>query len=151
MVEDAIVLFHLPPLDAISTRLRQRNACEDILSLVFVGYAIYAFFRIEKGLKEVKQTEEQEKKPETIQLPYLSVNELDITGFSKEYSLTKRESQVLKLLLEDKSNQEMQEILVIAPGTVKNHIHNIYSKTNVSKRSQLLMLVSEFTRQGNTL
>lgn len=147
MVEDAMVLFNLSPLLAMSERIRQRNFIEDIQSLVFVGYAFYAFFLVQKKEKANNEQPPLAEKPETIALSYLPANELDIAGFSKEYSLTKRESQVLKLLLEDKSNQEMQELLVIAPGTVKNHIHNIYQKTCVSKRSQLLMLVSEFTKQ----
>lgn len=163
MVEDAIVLFQLTPLAAMTHRIRQRNICEDILSLVFVGYAVYAFFLLwkEEGKEEAKEQEEvpeekaaeeepeeeKKEKPEMIPLPYFAIDDLDVAGFSKEYGLTKRETQVLRLLLEDKSNQEMQEILVIAPGTVKNHIHNIYSKTNVSKRSQLLLMVSEFTNR----
>lgn len=130
-------------------RIRQRNLMEDIQSLVFVGYSIYTFFLLQQKEEEETKVQEEmpEKAPETIPLPYLPVSELDIQGFSQEYLLTKRETQVLTLLLEDKSNHEMQDILVIAPGTVKNHIHNIYHKTSVSKRSQLLMKVSEFTMQ----
>lgn len=144
MVEDALVLFNLTPIVAMKERIRQRNLFEDILSLVFVFYAIYGFIQTQKAI-DTAGTEPSEEQDEVVSLSYLPLNELDISGFAQEYSLTKREAQVLRLLLEDKSNHEMQEILVIAPGTVKNHIHNIYQKTNVSKRSQLLMLVSEFT------
>lgn len=144
MTEDALVLFNLAPIVAMNERIRRRNIFEDILSLVFVFYAIYGFLREQKAA-DTAASEPIEKPADTVPLPYLPLGELDITGFASEYGLTKRESQVLNLLLEDKSNHEMQEILVIAPGTVKNHIHNIYQKTNVSKRSQLLMLVSEFT------
>lgn len=150
IAEDAVVLFGMESLLAMSSRIRQRNLFEDILSIFYAGYACYIFVQViqEKNKEEVlKETISQEAVPKLV--PYHPISEIDLKTFSEEYSLTKREQQVLKLLLEDKTNQEMQELLVIALGTVKNHIHNIYQKTNVSKRSQLLMLVNEFYMEQN--
>ncbi len=48
--------------------------------------------------------------------------------------LTPREQEVLQLIERDLSNQEIAEQLVIEVGTVKNHVHSILQKLNVSSR-----------------
>src|SRR5207248_10271747 len=48
--------------------------------------------------------------------------------------LTERERSVLALLAQGMTNQEIAEVLVIEAGTVKNHVHNILKKLNVSSR-----------------
>jgi DNA-binding NarL/FixJ family response regulator len=48
--------------------------------------------------------------------------------------LTPREQEVLDLIGEDLSNQEIAERLVIEVGTVKNHVHNILRKLDVCSR-----------------
>lgn len=50
--------------------------------------------------------------------------------------LTARELEVLKLISEGRTNQQIAEELVIEIGTVKNHVHNILDKLNVSSRRE---------------
>ena len=50
--------------------------------------------------------------------------------------LTPRELQVLQLIAEGLSNTLIAERLFLAPGTVKVHAHNIYSKLGVGNRTQ---------------
>ena len=50
--------------------------------------------------------------------------------------LTARELEVLKLISEGRTNQQIAESLVIEVGTVKNHVHNILDKLNVSSRRE---------------
>ena len=50
--------------------------------------------------------------------------------------LSAREVQVLSLIAEGKSNQEIAEELVLAVNTVKRHAYNIYAKLDVKKRTQ---------------
>lgn len=50
--------------------------------------------------------------------------------------LTARELEVLKLIGEGRTNQQIAENLVIEVGTVKNHVHNILDKLNVSSRRE---------------
>ena len=53
--------------------------------------------------------------------------------------LTNREIDVLKLLAKQYSNKEIAERLVISPGTVRLHSHNIYKKMGVNGRQQAIV------------
>jgi len=50
--------------------------------------------------------------------------------------LTPREMEVLRLVTEGKSNQEIGLTLYITEGTVKSHVNSILSKLKVSDRTQ---------------
>ncbi len=50
--------------------------------------------------------------------------------------LTERELEVLHLIAAGASNEEIAEQLVIAIGTVKRHVSNIFGKLTVSNRTQ---------------
>jgi len=51
-------------------------------------------------------------------------------------SLTPREMDVLKLIVEGLSNKAIAEVLVISPTTVKGHVKTILEKLQVSDRTQ---------------
>ncbi len=51
-------------------------------------------------------------------------------------NLTERECQVLALIAQGRSNQEIAQRLTIELGTVKNHVHNILRKLNVTSREE---------------
>jgi DNA-binding CsgD family transcriptional regulator len=55
------------------------------------------------------------------------------------YGLSKREAQVLKLLLEGKSNKQIAAILGISESTVEAHLTSIYTKAGVSSRVELIL------------
>jgi len=55
---------------------------------------------------------------------------------SETAGLTSRELEVLQLIGEGLTNQKIAERLVIEVGTVKNHVHNILDKLNVSSRGE---------------
>jgi two-component system NarL family response regulator len=50
--------------------------------------------------------------------------------------LTPRELEVLELIGEGLTNQQIAKKLVIEVGTVKNHVHSILEKLNVSSRGE---------------
>ena len=50
--------------------------------------------------------------------------------------LTVRESEILALAEEGRSNKEIARDLTISCATVKNHMHNILQKLQVSRRGQ---------------
>ena len=54
-------------------------------------------------------------------------------------TLTQREIEVLRLIGEGLSNQEMAQKLFLSEKTVKNHLTNIFRKINVSDRTQAVI------------
>ena len=58
--------------------------------------------------------------------------------------LTPREMEVVGLVARDCTNKEIAARLFIAEGTVKIHLHNIYEKLNVSRRSELVRFALEY-------
>lgn len=58
--------------------------------------------------------------------------------FSENYNLSAREREVLRFLLEEKTNQEIADELCISDGTVKYHIHNLLQKTGCPNRLKLI-------------
>jgi DNA-binding NarL/FixJ family response regulator len=51
-------------------------------------------------------------------------------------SLSKREREVLRLVVEGRSNEKIGERLSIEPGTARNHVSNVLVKLGVKNRVQ---------------
>lgn len=58
-------------------------------------------------------------------------------------TLTHREQEVLRLIIEGRSNQEIADKLVVALSTVKRHINNLYAKLQVSRRTEAVARARE--------
>ena len=56
-------------------------------------------------------------------------------GSEKRFRLTPRELEVLRLVAQGLTNEQVAEDLVISPRTVETHLTSIYSKIGVSSRS----------------
>ena len=54
----------------------------------------------------------------------------------EDFGLSEREQEVLRLVADGLSNAAIASALVIAPGTVKKHLDNIYGKLGVDNRTQ---------------
>ena len=54
------------------------------------------------------------------------------------FDLTEREMEVLNLVVQGHSNQQIADVLVISIATVKAHISNILSKLQVSSRAEAI-------------
>jgi LuxR family maltose regulon positive regulatory protein len=60
----------------------------------------------------------------------------EVESYKLIEALSERELEVLRLIAAGKSNREIAEALVLAVGTVKKHISNIFGKLGVSSRTQ---------------
>lgn len=56
--------------------------------------------------------------------------------------LTEREREILDLIATGLTNQAIADQLIIEVGTVKNHIHSIFDKLNVSSRKDAALYLS---------
>ena len=57
--------------------------------------------------------------------------------------LSERELEVLRLIAEGLSNQQIADRLIISLGTTKNHVHNILEKLNAEGRTQAVARARE--------
>ena len=68
-------------------------------------------------------------------------------GMNSSTELSRREQEVLKLLLENLPNKELAERLHIAERTVKFHVSNLLAKFGVRRRADLILLC--YQRRGD--
>lgn len=57
--------------------------------------------------------------------------------FIKDFSITKREQEIIIALLDGKSNKELAETLFVSEKTIETHLANIYRKVGVKNRLEL--------------
>ncbi len=70
-----------------------------------------------------------------------------LEAFFEENSISKREQEIIRLLLDGKSNKQIEEALFISYHTVKNHLYNIYQKLGIKNRYELVHMVTRFQHQ----
>ena len=114
----AIVYSTCEILEIISTSNTLRSIFFEALGLIYtVSGVIYLWQRVRENRQQV-----------------LNMQPL---AFAQEHDLTRREGEILKLLLEHKTNREIGEELCISTGTVKTHVRHIYEKIGVTSREEL--------------
>ncbi len=67
--------------------------------------------------------------------------------FTEHYMISKRETEIIDEIIQGRTNKEISERLFISLQTVKDHIHNIFLKTEVKNRVQLTNLIRQFDRK----
>ncbi len=103
----------------------QQDSGSHLPSLAFLDNLLEAIQRAETGREFDHRPVEGRAGPTTAHLEY---------GLS--ISLSAREMEVLALIAEGKSNQEISAELYLALNTVKRHAYNIFAKLEVKKRTQ---------------
>ena len=67
----------------------------------------------------------------------------DLTSLAAHYNFTKRELEIVRLVIQGKTNAEIEAELFISLKTVKSHLYNIYRKLKVKNRLQLMNAVKQ--------
>jgi DNA-binding CsgD family transcriptional regulator len=66
---------------------------------------------------------------------------LEINKLRLEFRLTRRESDVLRRVIDGMKNSEISDDLSISEQTVKDHLSNIYTKIGVENRFDLIRIL----------
>ena len=108
------------PISKLLASLDALDRGEPAMSRVMAGHIIEAFSRIENP--QMMRAEALDK-------------------------LTLREYEILKVLSDGATNQEIAHRLFISENTVKHHIHSILSKLELNDRREAANLVKKYDRQ----
>jgi len=65
---------------------------------------------------------------------------ITMNAFYQKFNLSKREQEIVRLLLLGESQKAIEDRLFISYHTVKNHVYNIYKKMGINNRFQLFSL-----------
>jgi DNA-binding CsgD family transcriptional regulator len=63
-------------------------------------------------------------------------------------TLTPREQEMARLILDGQGNKEIAASLELSENTVRNHIYNLYQKLGIQKRMDLITLIKGKTSTG---
>jgi DNA-binding CsgD family transcriptional regulator len=74
-----------------------------------------------------------------------AVSRNSVETATKRYDFTKRERDVLKLILSGSSTAQIAQSLFISEGTVGDHVKNMFRKTRTKRRSELIALIHDNT------
>jgi DNA-binding CsgD family transcriptional regulator/Tfp pilus assembly protein PilF len=74
-----------------------------------------------------------------------SISKADLIEQFKMYNLSKREEEVLALIGQGLTNEEIAEKMFVSKNTIKTHIKNIYAKLDVKNRVQAMKKVFKNT------
>lgn len=177
-VEDAFMLLVQDAYFSADPEHRFRNWAEDLASLYMCGYAIYFFVYRLTHFNDAQHASDDNASGDhasdnDTSGEYTSDHHTSAeneTGFNQEnhvlseanaldykkfycfcgnYHITPREQDVLKLLLDNKNNNEICERLSISIGTAKTHVHNIFAKLEVSRRNELITFYANYVPPEN--
>ncbi|MEO1769923.1 hypothetical protein JZO67_001874 [Enterococcus sp. 665A] len=130
LLEDTFVIFNIDQYTSLTIKIYNRNICEDIFSILVCVLGLNYFLR---GNSQQVAEDEEEVQEERL-----------FEQFCTAYQFTQREMEIFRLLLEHKQNQEIADELFLSVGTVKTHVHNIFIKLDIKKRTQIQGLYEKY-------
>ncbi len=107
-----------------------RSITSQVIILAYsIVILVFLFISISRKLSEEKEImdKEEEKNGSAVDLSI--------------YHITEREEEIIELICEGNTNKEIAQKLSLSVNTVSNHITNIFDKTGVRSRIDLLNLV----------
>lgn len=71
---------------------------------------------------------------------------VNLSDYYSKNEITRREKEIIELILKGLTNQEIADSLFITLQTVKDHTHNIFLKTGVRNRVELINVIRGFKK-----
>lgn len=100
---------------------------------------LFLLFGLWLGSRLLKQNAEKEVISQTAPAATVTVN----TTAAQNNGLTGREMEVLQLIAQGLSNQEIADKLFVSLNTVKTHSSNLFLKLDVKRRTQAVQKAKE--------
>lgn len=155
---DVLILdINMPGMDGmeVTKQVHSRFPAVKVLILSMYTDATFAKTLMEQGAAGylIKNTGKEElfeaihcvvengqyiSKEVAIKSPLIAENKPAREDFGKTYNLTKREGEILKLLVQGKTSPEIAESLYLATYTVDTHRKNLLRKLNVKNTAGLV-------------
>ncbi len=132
VAENVVFLLIINPgiSDAPLPFFPERNFAENALAF------LCEFVAVRSSLKylSVRHTELPKQGGEQIE----AFVDQELAAYAASRKLSPRETEIMRLVLLGKDNQNIATELSLAPGTVKVHVHNILQKTHMANRRELM-------------
>lgn len=109
-----------------------------VVALGFAVLGIWAGTRLARP-KTIEKKVIEEKVVEVERPAALSIDEAEVNRLG----ISKREYEVLELIAQGMSNQEIAEHLFVSNSTVKTHTSNLFSKLDARRRTQAVQIAKE--------
>ncbi len=154
-VPDVVLLdLVMPGMDGVETLRRLNQISPHTQVVVLTSYlqdelvfpAIRAgacsYLLKDAGAEEIAEAVRKAARGEVVLHPQVAVRLMQEmqgrrhTTLNPYLELSDREREVLRLIAEGLSNQQIAEQLVISEGTVKSHVSNLLSKLHLADRTQ---------------
>jgi two-component system, NarL family, response regulator LiaR len=98
------------------------------VALMFTGLGIWAGLRLTR--------------PKVVEIEVEAPFECDLAAVQK-LRISKRELEVLHLVADGLSNQDIAERLFVSTSTVKTHISNLFAKLDANRRTEAIAKAKE--------
>ncbi len=149
-VEDSVIMCNFQyVINILNFKiLKEHNFSEDIF---FCMIGLISMKNVFISLLYKSNSNSMNKIDNKLEKPVCKLPPIDQNfSFSTEYSLSSRQEDVLYLLLNGLSYQEISNSLGLSIGTVKFHVHGLYQKTESKNRSELILKYSNFNKNIKT-
>lgn len=110
------------------------NSIELFIGVIAIGFTLLGFWIAKQIMSPKSRRKEETFTSEMTPSKDFVVNQYELN----KLKLTKREYEILELLVQGYRNAEIAKALYLSISTIKTHVSNLYSKLEVKSRYQAI-------------
>jgi DNA-binding CsgD family transcriptional regulator len=126
-----------------------------LILLVSIGVLVFDIFHYSSsyGIVEINNINSLFLVPFIVFVCWLGIllgksKQTDDFDLAYQERITEREKEVICQILNGKKNKEISVELFVDISTIKSHINNIYRKTGVKNRKELILIAKSVLEKG---